>query len=94
MIIITVRIYYFFRDPERFPINDDNYLVSPADGLVINISEQTRPIELQLENTTFNKDFVMTTKKFIDLNTVELRQKQFEDSLMVINNNNIPKNDL
>ena len=55
MIIITVWIYYFFRDPERFPINDDNYLVSPADGLVINISEQTGPIELQLENTTFTK---------------------------------------
>ena len=45
----------FFRDPERFSINDDNYLVSPADGLVINISEQTGPIELQLENTTFTK---------------------------------------
>ena len=55
MIIITVWIYYFFRDPERFSINDDNYLVSPADGLVINISEQTGPIELQLENTTFTK---------------------------------------
>ncbi|MEC7169334.1 MAG: phosphatidylserine decarboxylase [Pseudomonadota bacterium] len=55
MIIITVWIYYFFRDPERFSINDDNYLVSPADGLVIDISEQTGPIELQLENTTFTK---------------------------------------
>ena len=26
--VITVWVYYFFRDPERFPINDDNYLVS------------------------------------------------------------------
>ena len=32
-IIITVWVYYFFRDPERFSINDDSYLVSPADGL-------------------------------------------------------------
>ncbi len=55
MILITVWVYYFFRDPERYSINDDNFLVSPADGLVIDISEQTGPIELQLENTTFTK---------------------------------------
>ena len=33
-IIITVWVYYFFRDPERYCINDDSYLVSPADGLI------------------------------------------------------------
>ena len=33
LIIITVWVYYFFRDPERFSIDDDSYLVSPADGL-------------------------------------------------------------
>ena len=32
-ILITVWVYYFFRDPERYSINDDSYLVSPADGL-------------------------------------------------------------
>ena len=36
---ITVWIYYFFRDPERFPINDDNYLLSPADGVISKIIE-------------------------------------------------------
>ena len=30
--IITIWVYYFFRDPERISINDENYLVSPADG--------------------------------------------------------------
>ena len=54
-VFITIWVYYFFRDPERYSINDDNYLVSPADGLVTAISEQTGPIELQLENTTFTK---------------------------------------
>ena len=39
-ILITVWVYYFFRDPERYSINDDNYLVSPADGLIIDISER------------------------------------------------------
>ena len=54
-VVITIWVYYFFRDPERYSINDDNYLVSPADGLVTAISEQRGPIELQLENTTFTK---------------------------------------
>ena len=34
-ILLTVWVYYFFRDPERVIIGDDNYLVSPADGEVI-----------------------------------------------------------
>ena len=55
MIVITIWVYYFFRDPDRFSINDDNFLVSPADGLITNISEQTGPVELQLENTTYTK---------------------------------------
>ena len=53
--VITIWVYYFFRDPERYSIQDDTFLVSPADGLITNISEVTGPIELQLENTTFNK---------------------------------------
>ncbi len=55
LVLITFWVYYFFRDPDRFPINDDNYLVSPADGLITSINEQTGPIELQLENTTYTK---------------------------------------
>ena len=55
LILITIWVYYFFRDPERFSINDDNFLVSPADGLITSISEQKGPVELQLENTTYTK---------------------------------------
>jgi len=55
LILITIWIYYFFRDPERFSINDDNFLVSPADGLITSISEQKGPVELQLENTTYTR---------------------------------------
>ena len=55
LILITVWVYYFFRDPERYSINDDDYLTSPADGLITDISEIKGPIELQLENTTFTK---------------------------------------
>jgi len=51
--IFTVWVYYFFRDPEKFPINDDNYLVSPADGTISQITEVNGPIELGLENKKF-----------------------------------------
>ena len=55
LILITAWVYYFFRDPERYPINDDSFLVSPADGLVTDISERSGPEELRLENTTYTK---------------------------------------
>ena len=54
-ILITIWVYYFFRDPERYPINDENYLVSPADGLITDISERSGPEELRLENTSFTR---------------------------------------
>ena len=53
--LITIWVYYFFRDPERYPINDDSYLVSPADGLITDISERSGPEELRLENTTYSR---------------------------------------
>ena len=55
LILITIWVYYFFRDPERYSIDDDKFLVSPADGLITNVSENTGPMELQLENTTFTR---------------------------------------
>ena len=54
-LLITVWVYYFFRDPERFSIEDDSYLVSPADGLITGISERSGPEELRLENTTYTR---------------------------------------
>ncbi len=51
--LITIWVYYFFRDPERTIINDDNYLVSPADGVISDIKETKGPVELGLENKTF-----------------------------------------
>ena len=53
--IISIWVYYFFRDPERFSINDDSFLVSPADGLVTDISERSGPEELRLENKTYTR---------------------------------------
>jgi len=53
--LLTIWVYYFFRDPERISINNDDFLVSPADGLVTSITEQSGPIELQLENTSYTR---------------------------------------
>ena len=53
--VLTVWVYYFFRDPERVIIEDDNYLVSPADGEVIKVEEVDGPKELGLENKKFKK---------------------------------------
>ena len=55
MLLITVWVYYFFRDPDRVAINDNSYLVSPADGLVTNISEINGPEELGLENNKYTR---------------------------------------
>ena len=55
LILTTIWVYYFFRDPERYSINDDKFLVSPADGLITDVSEKTGPVELQLENKSFSR---------------------------------------
>jgi|TARA_B110001450_G_scaffold44512_1_gene41095 phosphatidylserine decarboxylase len=54
-LVLSIWVYYFFRDPERIIIHDDNYLVSPADGEVIKVEEVDGPKELGLESKKFNK---------------------------------------
>ena len=54
-LILTIWCYYFFRNPERISIGDDNYLTSPADGVVLQVLETDGPKELSLENKKFKK---------------------------------------
>jgi phosphatidylserine decarboxylase len=54
-LILSIWVYYFFRDPERISINDDNYLTSPADGEVLMVHEVDGPKELGLEDKKFTK---------------------------------------
>jgi len=54
-LVLTIWCYYFFRDPERFSINDENYLVSPADGLVLQVQDSDGPKELNMEGKKFTK---------------------------------------
>ena len=54
-LVLTIWVYYFFRDPDRVTIEDNNYLVSPADGEILKVEEVDGPKELGLENKKFNK---------------------------------------
>ncbi|MDC0616033.1 phosphatidylserine decarboxylase [Candidatus Pelagibacter sp.] len=54
-LILSIWVYYFFRDPERISINDENYLTSPADGEVLMVHEVDGPKELGLESKKFTK---------------------------------------
>jgi phosphatidylserine decarboxylase len=54
-LVLTIWCYYFFRDPERVSIGDDNYLTSPADGVVLQVMDTTGPKELGLENKQMKK---------------------------------------
>ena len=54
-LVLTIWCYYFFRDPDRISIGDENYLTSPADGLILQVLETDGPKELGLENKKFTK---------------------------------------
>ena len=54
-LLITIWVYYFFRDPDRFPIKDENYLLSPADGKITQIMEIEGPKELGLEGKKYTR---------------------------------------
>ena len=54
-LVLTIWCYYFFRDPERTSIGDNNYLTSPADGVVLQVMDTNGPKELGLENKQMKK---------------------------------------
>ena len=54
-LVLSIWVYYFFRDPERISINDENYLTSPADGEVLMVHEVDGPKELGLKDKKFTK---------------------------------------
>lgn len=48
MLALSVWCVYFFRDPDRITPQDDNLIVSPADGIIHLIKEVVPPAELEL----------------------------------------------
>lgn len=49
-LVLTLWCAYFFRDPERMTPQDDDLVISPADGRVSSIQMVTPPDELNLGN--------------------------------------------
>jgi phosphatidylserine decarboxylase len=47
-LVLTVWCAYFFRDPERMTPQDDDLVISPADGKVSSVQMVTPPAELNL----------------------------------------------
>ena len=54
-LVITIWVFYFFRDPDRYSIQDNNYLVSPADGIISQITEVEGPKEFNMESKKFTR---------------------------------------
>ena len=54
-ILISIWVYYFFRDPERVVIDNEAYLVSPADGCISGIKEVNGTVELGLDSKKFTR---------------------------------------
>ena len=73
--VLTIWVYYFFRDPERYPINDDSFLVSPADGVVSLIANVRGPKELNMENTEYQRVSVFMNVFNCHVNRVPLTGK-------------------
>lgn len=48
---VTLLLVYFFRDPMRFVPQHDDFIISPADGIIQSITESTPPAELGIINT-------------------------------------------
>ena len=61
LFILSIYIFYFFRDPIRSIPNDD-VVVSPADGLVTFIGESNSPLENSLDKKLQLKHLPITKK--------------------------------
>ena len=76
--VLTVWVYYFFRDPERVIIENDSYLVSPADGEVIKVEEVDGPKELGLENKKYTRISIFMNVFNCHVNRIPTKSKVSE----------------
>ena len=52
--ILSIYIFYFFRDPNRI-IPLDDFIVSPADGTITYIGETNAPLDIENNNEVYTK---------------------------------------
>ena len=70
-LVLSIWCYYFFRDPERISIGDEDYLTSPADGVVLQV----------LETNGFHLSLIPAIQLHLQdlLNNLHLQLKFFQD---------------
>ena len=52
--IVSIYIFYFFRDPNR-TIPTDDFIISPADGIITYIGDTKTPIDIENKNEVYKK---------------------------------------
>lgn len=52
LLLFSIGVFAFFRDPERVVPQSDGVIISPADGIVSMIAEIEPPLELQIDDGT------------------------------------------
>ena len=67
LLILTCYIYYFFRDPVRY-IPVDDFIMSPADGVITFIGETIPPIDID------NKDRYIKVSIFLNIFNVHVNR--------------------
>lgn len=73
--ILTVWCYYFFRDPDRVTPQGENFVISPADGIVSAISEVVPPEELELGSELMTKISVFMSVFNVHVNRAPMAGK-------------------
>ena len=79
LFILSIYIFYFFRDPIRSIPNDD-VVVSPADGLVTFIGESNSPLENNLDKNNYTKISI-----FLSIFDVHVNRMPTDASILSIN---------
>ncbi len=77
--ILSIYIFYFFRDPSRAVPNED-VIVSPADGLVTYIGNAKNPLQNNLDKKNYTKISI-----FLSIFDVHVNRMPVDASIISIN---------
>jgi len=79
LLILSIYIFYFFRDPTRAIPNED-VIVSPADGLVTFVGDAKNPLENNLDKNNYKKISI-----FLSIFDVHVNRMPCNASILSIN---------
>lgn len=72
-VVLCLGCYYFFRDPERFSPDDEDIVVSPADGKVVEIvKDASVPTDLKNINTKMQRISIFLSILNVHINRIPI----------------------